>query len=158
MGAVGAALFGGSVWDGFAEGATRGMVVGFAIGAGFGMLGFATNKVANVVKAKVKVANAPHLGNKLDYAFGNVKKNSHNTPRGAGNSSQLAKIGIHDNLVGRQIVANHFQKTFMVNEAIIMKTNGAVKVYSLLVGPGGLKGVMSVWNKNELWTFIFLGG
>ncbi|MCL2821579.1 MAG: hypothetical protein FWD86_00040 [Firmicutes bacterium] len=31
--------------------------MGFAIGAGFGMLGFATNKVANVVKAKVKVVN-----------------------------------------------------------------------------------------------------
>ena len=109
-------------------------------------------------KCSIDIDIEPELGNKLEYAFGNAKGSSHNIRRSMDNAAQLGRIGIHDNAAGRQILSSHLNNVFYSNQAEIMSTSSRMAVNSLLAGPGGFLGVHSVWEKNKLITFIFIGG
>lgn len=74
------------------------------------------------------------------------------------NAAQLSKIGIHDTAIGRQILTDHFSSAFYSNQASIISNAGRTTVNSLLAGPGGFRGVQSIWESNKLITFIFFGG
>ena len=98
------------------------------------------------------------LGNKLDYAFGQATGSQHNIERSIANANQLSKIGIHNNEIGRQIVQDHFIETFNTYSSIIMENTGRTTINTLLAGPGGFRGVQSIWESNKLITFYFFGG
>ena len=98
------------------------------------------------------------MGNKLEFAFGKASGNAHNVERSMQNASQLSKIGIHDNKTGREILENHFNKSFNDNASqILAEGSGRVEIYSLLSGPGGFLNVKSVWEGKKLITFWFIG-
>ncbi len=121
----------------------------------------AVNAITNLAnKAKIAMSstsNQPNLGRKLDYAFGKATGDSHSIIRSMANSVQLSKIGINDTLLGRRLLSAHFEKVFMANQELILNANENVAVYSLLAGPGGFRGVKSIWDGVDLITFIFYG-
>ena len=102
--------------------------------------------------------NAPNLGRKLDYAFGKATGNAYNVTRSMQNVSQLSKIGIYDDINGRDILSKHFDDVFSSNSNTILSSSGRCEIYSLLSGPGGFLGVKTIWENNKLITFIFFGG
>lgn len=109
-------------------------------------------------EAAEKVVKKAELGNKLEFAFGKASGNVHNVERSMQNASQLSKIGIHDNKTGREILENHFNKSFNDNASqILAEGSGRVEIYSLLSGPGGFLNVTSVWEGTKLITFWFIG-
>lgn len=46
----------------------------------------------------------PKIGSKVEYARGNASGSVHNVRRSLDNAAQLSRIGIHDNIIGREIV------------------------------------------------------
>jgi len=117
------------------------------------------NGVANSAEDITKVTNTQaELGQKLDYAFGKASGNAHNISRSAENASQLSKIGVYDDVAGRQILTDHFNNTLANNSTTILAENaGRVEISSLLSGPGGFLNVQSVWEGSKLITFWFIG-
>ena len=71
--------------------------------------------------------------------------------------SQLSKVGIYDNVEGRQIMSEFFNQTFNYNASTILTSSERVTVQTLLAGPGGFLQVDSVWEGSKLITFIFIG-
>lgn len=100
----------------------------------------------------------PNIGSKVEYARGNASGSVHNVRRSLDNAAQLSRIGIHDNIIGREIVEASFKNAFNSNIDLIMNSAGSTKVYTLIVGPGGFLGMESVWTGSKLVTFIFFGG
>lgn len=94
----------------------------------------------------------------MDYAFGKASGSVHNVERSTQNMTQLSKIGIHDNAIGRQIVKKHLLSAFNTNKSLILNSGERIKINTLLAGPGGFKGVESVWEGLKLITFTFFGG
>jgi len=99
----------------------------------------------------------PNLGNKLDYAFGKATGRKHSIDRSIDNMRQLSVVGIHDNPVGRQILSKQIIDTFQVNKNLIMSGN-SVTIDSLLIAPGGFKGMQTIWEGLNLKTIRFFGG
>ena len=87
----------------------------------------------------------PNIGSKVEYARGNASGSVHNVRRSLDNAAQLSRIGIHDNIIGREIVEASFKNAFNSNIGLIMNSAGSAKVYTLIVGPGGFLGMESVW-------------
>lgn len=71
------------------------------------------------------------LGNKAEYAFGNAKGRPRNIQRSQANATQLRKIGIHDNNVGK--------KTFLTILKKCLENSGRTKINSLLDYSGGFR-------------------
>jgi RHS repeat-associated protein len=91
---------------------------------------------------------------KLDYLFGNVTSDAHNTARSLQNAAQLNRIGIQNTSEGAQILTENltsaaqgnaniisaFSKTLPDGSVINLQTRG-----SLLSGPGGFLKLESTW-------------
>lgn len=149
VGSIGGGFLSEALGFGFHAGAMIGGIVGGIVGG----------QIYKGISANIKITkNIPNLGNKLDYAFGRANGNAHNIKRSIDNMVQLSKIGIHDNTVGRAILKKHFINVFKANKNLILRAKGEIELYSLLAGPGGFRGVKSIWEGAKLITFIFYGG
>lgn len=98
------------------------------------------NGVIELPSVTVKVEDG-----KFEYLFGQVSSNSHNLARSLQNKEQLARIGIHDTLEGRQIISDHLQLvvedptnvTNVFSKTVDGITQNFETRQSLLAGPGG---------------------
>lgn len=52
-------------------------------------------------------SNSANLGNKLDYQFGKVSDSTHNIQHSQSMQAELNRIGIYDNLTGREYITQH---------------------------------------------------
>ncbi len=123
-----------------------------------------TFKVATIIKGVTisSTTSTPtninaNIGNKLDYAFGKSTGNAHNIQRSMTMKSQLSKIGIYDDVAGRQMMTNFMNQTLNSNLSTIVSTTERVAVDSLLAGPNGFLQVRTIWEGTKLITFIFFG-
>ena len=105
---------------------------------------------------------------KWDYFFGHVTSGrAHNIARSAQNAAQLRRIGIHDNVSGRQILQSHFDDVVRDSSSIaetFSNQYGSFEVReSLLAGPGGFLRLESTWQimddgTRRITTLIPMGG
>ena len=114
------------------------------------------------------------LGNKLDYIFGKGTGNKHNIQRSQSMQIELEKIGIYDDLSGRDYLTQHLNKVLNdssnissveVRSYVAKEIAGnptieytATTRESLLMGPyGGVK-LKTIWDGDRLLTIIIEGG
>ena len=114
------------------------------------------------------------LGNKLDYIFGKGTGNKHNIQRSQSMQIELEKIGIYDDLSGRDYLTQHLNKVLNdssnissveVRSYVAKEIAGnptieytATTRESLLMEPyGGVK-LKTIWDGDRLLTIIVEGG
>jgi hypothetical protein len=70
--------------------------------------------------------------------------------------SSLSKIGIYDDLQGRQLLNSKLTESFYHSQGIT-QTNGRIAKDFILSGPGGNVKVTSIWEGNKLITLNIYG-
>ncbi len=103
---------------------------------------------------------------KFDYLLGQITSGQHNTDRSRQMKRQFARIGIHDNTEGRQILQAHFTDTAARDDNVVETFTGDYGTFevrdSLLCGPGGFLHCESTWevdgDRRRLTTVIPRGG
>ena len=160
MGGIQSAQNGYGFWSGFFQGMDNCFIDALIMSFAFASINALISNILRLpsVQDGLTEAARPELGNKLEYALGNSTGNEHSVERSLSNATQLGRIGIHDNELGRQILTQHFNNVFYSNQAMIMGAEVRVNIYSLLAGPGGFCGVRSTWDGIKLITIILYGG
>ncbi|MEU0872285.1 hypothetical protein [Nocardia brasiliensis] len=103
---------------------------------------------------------------KFDYLFGRVAEDPHNTPRSIQNLSQLNRVGVFDNLAGRDLLTRHFDEVVQTDNNIARTFSNKYGEFqvreSLLVGPNGILKFETTWQSTpeglRLTTVIPKGG
>ncbi|MDF9878676.1 RHS repeat-associated core domain-containing protein [Cellulosimicrobium cellulans] len=89
---------------------------------------------------------------KFDYLFGYVT-GPHNGPRSRQNARQLASIGVHDNDLGRALIADHLDMAAHGESNILRKYSDQYGDFeireSLFLGPNGALKIESTWEITE---------
>ncbi|WP_192932804.1 hypothetical protein [Lachnobacterium bovis] len=134
-----------------------------------------TTKVASKAgKITEGGSKSADLGNKLDYIFGKGTGNKHNIQRSQSMQIELEKIGIYDDLSGRDYLTQHLNKVLndssnissLEDRSYVAKEIAgnptieytATTRESLLMGPyGGVK-LKTIWDGDRLLTIIIEGG
>ena len=123
---------------------------------------------------KLGGSKSADIGNKLDYIFGKGTGNKHNIQRSQSMQIELEKIGIHDDLAGRDYLTEHLNKVLNDSSNISsvevrsyvtkdIAANPTIEYTattreSLLMGPyGGVK-LKTIWDGDRLLTIIVEGG
>ncbi len=130
-----------------------------------------TSKAGKIIRGGSKSAD---IGNKLDCIFGKGTGNKNNVQRSQSMQIELEKIGIHDDLSGREYLTQHLNKVLNdssnissveVRSYVAKEIAGnptieytATTRESLLMGPyGGVK-LKTIWDGDRLLTIIIEGG
>lgn len=126
----------------------------------FMLISTSVNAIKYVYRADpypVPTREAPDLGNKLDYAFGQATGRQHSVDRSRSMLQELEKIGIRDNAAGRSLLRENLIQAYYTPNNILGpgKYVGQVIKESFLVGPHGFLVVQSTWQKNVLRTIMF---
>jgi hypothetical protein len=100
------------------------------------------------------------INRKLDYIFGNASGTQHNINRSIDMERQLNRIGIYDNVEGREIVSDHLYNTYNDPTSIlkVQESTGRIIRESLLAGPEGIVKFRSIWEGSKLITVEIFGG
>jgi hypothetical protein len=100
------------------------------------------------------------INRKLDYIFGNASGTQHNINRSIDMERQLNRIGIYDNVEGREIVSDHLYNTYIDPTSIlkVQESTGRIIRESLLAGPEGIVKFRSIWEGSKLITVEIFGG
>lgn len=124
-------------------------------------------RLENEAKPGYQASQHSHVDpKKYDYMFGRANSSEHNAARSGQIRRQLARIGVHDNPEGRELLREHFDAATN-SDGNVVKTytdrHGTFQVRdSLLAGPGGFLHLETTWQVTNdglrLTTVIPYGG
>ena len=132
------------------------------------------SELNNKVTQNERYVVAPKLimdNKKYNYLFGNVKNDSHNTPRALQNKQQLSSIGIYNDKNGREIINKSLNETLSIRNSVkdtySKNIDGKYHRFEaregIITGPGGIRKFESHFEimndgSRRLTTIIFKGG
>ncbi len=103
------------------------------------------------------IAQAPVLGNKLEYIFGKASGSAHNIERSLSMLMELNRIGIFDNAEGRAYIINKLEEAYYAAQAI-PQDNGRVLKEVFIEGVLGGAKLETIWEGEKLITVFIKGG
>ncbi|SCY48468.1 hypothetical protein SAMN05660668_02806, partial [Pseudobutyrivibrio sp. AR14] len=131
-------------------------------------------ELAAVDSPEVVIEESADLGNKLDYMLGKATGNKHNIQRSQAMQMELERIGIYDDIAGRDYLTQHLNKvvndssnisgvesrSYVAKEICgqpIMEYTATTRESFLMGQYGGVK-LKTIWDGNRLLTVIIEGG
>lgn len=98
----------------------------------------------------------PTIGTKLEYVFGNATGSTHNIARSMEMQSSLSKIGIFDDVAGRELLTEKLNSSYYQSTGVT-QSNGRIAKDFILSGPGGNVKVVGIWEGEKLITVNIYG-